>query len=507
MFTFNRTLPEEAGVPSKAILDVITYLDKKMIPMHSILIMRGDKLIFEKYYAPYKADTLHRMFSISKSFTGVAIALLTQEGKLSIDDHIVDYFPEYVDNQTHHWINETTIRNMLEMRSCHASSTFSDRSEYNWVESFFTVPPTHKPGTVFHYDTSATHVLSALVEKLSGTDLLSYLKDKALKYVDFSSDSYMIKDSRGVAMGGSGLMATPLDIMKFLYILKNNGTITDERGELRSLFPKEYVKNATSNISDTLINAPSPCEAQGYGMQIWQNEKGGFVLYGLGGQFGISIPEQDLLIVTTADTLGIQGGNQIIYDAFYNLLLPHIDSLVDATGGEYAELIETANRLEISLPRTPENYLRKHIKISSAAFEKYADGYFNLEDNLQKYTTLRLNLAKEGMSYLELKRECNNKTEDLQIDFGFTKMQTGLFPIYNNEYTAGAIWLRDNSLYIRVHMIGEIVGSVHFQFYFGDYDVVVHMRKIEGTYLDEFEGHLYGHLITQNKCVSGDVSN
>ena len=87
MFSFTKVLPEEAGIPSSCIKKLILALDEKEIPMHSLLIMKDDKLVFEKYYTPYQADTLHRMFSISKSFSAIGISLLEDEGKISIDDH------------------------------------------------------------------------------------------------------------------------------------------------------------------------------------------------------------------------------------------------------------------------------------------------------------------------------------------------------------------------------------------------------------------------------------
>ena len=225
MFSFAKEFPEKVGVPSSCIKKILQTLDEKELPMHSLLIMKDDKLIFEKYYAPYKEDNLHRMFSISKTFSALGICLLQDEGKISIDDPIVKYFPEYTDDSTHPWIKMTTIRNMLMMRTCHAACTYKVNMKSDWVESFFTVPPTHKPGTVFHYDTSAAHVLCALVEKLSGMDLLSYLKDRAFKHLDFSENSYMIKDPFGVSMGGSGLMATPMDILKVMYLLDKKGTV------------------------------------------------------------------------------------------------------------------------------------------------------------------------------------------------------------------------------------------------------------------------------------------
>ncbi|MCR5100896.1 MAG: beta-lactamase family protein, partial [Butyrivibrio sp.] len=256
MFKFETAIPEEVGVSSFSILNTLKDIDSKHVPMHSFIIMRHNRLIFEKYYHPYEKDTLHRMFSISKSFTSIAVSLLIAEGKISLDDKICDYYPEYVNDNTHPFILDMTIRNMLEMRTCHAASTYKVNMNTDWVESFFTVAPTHKAGTVFHYDTSAAHTLSALVEKLTGMKMLDYMKDRFLKYIDFSENSYMITDPFGISMGGSGLMATPMDIFKFLYIIYNNGMITCNDGIKRQLLSEDYLKLATSNISDTLVVSP-----------------------------------------------------------------------------------------------------------------------------------------------------------------------------------------------------------------------------------------------------------
>ena len=90
---FEKTAPEAAGVPGDSIIRFTKRLAARRIPMHSLLLTRRDKLIFEGYYSPCRAETLHRMFSISKSFTAVAIGLLAEEGKLSLDDPIIRHFP------------------------------------------------------------------------------------------------------------------------------------------------------------------------------------------------------------------------------------------------------------------------------------------------------------------------------------------------------------------------------------------------------------------------------
>ncbi len=680
MFEFERAIPEETGISSKKILNILKELDQKEVPMHSLIIMRKDKLIFEKYYAPYEANTLHRMFSITKSFTALAIFLLAQEGRLSLDDRICDYFPEYVTADTHEYIRMMTIRNLLEMRTCHASTTYNVNMKSDWVESFFIVPPTHKPGTVFHYDTSAAHTLCALAEKLTGGDMLDYLKDRLLKHVDFSTNSYLVKDPFGVSIGGSGLMATPMDILKVLYILDKEGTIRCSDGQVRTLLSKELIEEATSNISDTLMTGPLPSESQGYGMQIWRNEKGGFVMYGMGGQLAISIPSEDILVMTTADTQGMQGGNQVIYDTMYSNLTdagisvsessadsavsysdadaacsdtdavcsdadaccsdlntatesgtdtavtlceksgietmttnssPHMitetiasDPVMHTTtgiktaGSAFDELTSYAETLAIAPPRLPAGYqygsnsslayrnpvedpagylsgsnssfayrnpaedpaaipsfIRKMAEKSSLSDESTScettsdeitydettsdeltsdetifdriiyDGTtsgkitydattsdctasneiaashqgstsplrlrYALAENPSGFDTLSLSLSDEGESFIEFMQ----KEKPCRILFGLNKMLQGSFPIYDTPYTAGAIFTRENNLYIRAHLIGESVGSVRFQLYFEPGEVTVFMRKIEETYFKEFEGHLQGRLI------------
>ena len=221
---FKKGSPESAGIPSGCVLHFLDRLQKKQVPMHSFLLMRHDTLIAEGYYAPYQKDTLHRMFSISKSFTSIAIGLLEAEGKLSLDDPIVSYFPDKIPANVHPWIAAMTIRDMLMMRTCHAATTYKVDMKSDWVESFFTVPPTHPAGKLFHYDTSSAHTLSALVERLSGMPMLDYLKEK-LSVLEFSDESYMLTDPFGVSMGGSGLVALPSDLLKFGYLLSHDGNI------------------------------------------------------------------------------------------------------------------------------------------------------------------------------------------------------------------------------------------------------------------------------------------
>ena len=175
MLQFHTAAPESVRIPSNRIIHCIDRIERSQVPLHSFLLLRGDRLITECYFSPCQKGDLHRMFSITKSLTGIAIGLLAEEGKLSVDDPIISYFPDKVPADVHPLIAKMTIRDLLMMRSCHDKTTYKFDMTKDWVESFFTTTPSHPAGTIFHYDTSAAHTLCALTERLSGMDMLDYL--------------------------------------------------------------------------------------------------------------------------------------------------------------------------------------------------------------------------------------------------------------------------------------------------------------------------------------------
>lgn len=468
--------PEAMGVPSSAIHSFISRLDKQGLPMHSVLLSRHGKIITEAYYAPYKADSLHRMFSITKSFTSIAIGLLIEEGKISLDSNIVDYFPDKLPKDVHPWIRELTIRDLLSMETCHSGTTYKSDLDSDWVESFFTTKPTHKPGTVFLYDTSASHTLCALVERLSGKPMLDYMRDKFLDEIGFSKEAYIIKDPFGVSMGGSGLMATPMDLMKFGLLIRNKGRLNG-----KELVPEWYINEATKHQTDNVLRGQVIEEAQGYGYQFWRTRHGGFACYGMGGQYIIFLPDQDLICVTTADTQDVKGGTQIIYDALYEEILPHLsDKAIAENPKDKEDLDELISGLRIkpvsgmiTSPKSLDNNKVKYI----------------LEENQSGFTSFSLEISEEEARGT-LKFTDAKGTHP--IHFGLGKMVVEKFPIYNQRAATSGAFLNDNTLYIKSHIIDECIGCVHFQIVFNESNVTICMRKVEETYFNEFNGFLSG---------------
>ena len=536
------TFPEATGISASCIMDALREIDTRGISMHSFLFCKDNCLVAEGYYAPVKKNDLHRMFSVTKSLVSIAIGFLQEEGRLSLDDSIVKFFPEYVPNtsEAHPWLLATTMRDMLSMRSCHASTTYDKfSSKTDWVKSFFTVAPTHKPGTVFHYDTSSSHTLCALVEKLTGMKMLDYLRNKVLNEIGFSKEAYCLTDGFGVSMGGSGLMATSRDLMLFALLILNNGKLNGKQ-----YISADYIKESTSFQTATCVTGPVPSESQGYGLQFWIGEHNSIVCYGMGGQLAILLPEYNTAIVTTADTQGYQGGNQVIYDAIFRHILPELEKRQSPWTPSDEEKLAFKQFMS-KLAMRPLNHNKAASEAWNNKFENVNDINTSFLTNLGQIMssfegTYVIKKASDAAKALDkniinetiwdeisfemsesMTSSCTGKVSlkchvfpsimdstldsPVTFEFGFGALKEGTLNMTTHmgnradepvpvsmRYAASAEWLSENMLYIRIHLLDTSVGSIHIQASFGESDVTIFLRKQEETLFGEFSGHLYG---------------
>ena len=492
---FPVSLPEEQGIPSKAIHATLSFLRQRGVAMHSFLLARHGFLVCEAYYAPYRADTLHRMFSETKSFTSLAIGLLCDEGRLSLSDRIVDYFPEKLPPQgPSHELARLTIRDMLRMATPYNRTTYKDVHLDDWVKTFFVAPASHLPGTCFCYDTSSSHTLAALAEKLSGMPLLDYLRVKCLDEIGFSKEAYCLKGPDGVSWGGAGLMATPRDMLRVLSLVANEGVFQG-----RQLLPSWYLKEATAKQIDTEASASDgECDhQQGYGYQFWRTRFGGWCMFGMGGQLALCLPEQDLLVVTTADTQGRQGGSQLILDALWEHLLPHLtDTPLVPVSSEQAALRGFADTLALDAVQG---------SLHSPCEAGVCGRTYRFASNRLGLDALRLELSGDHGSL-----RLQYGTDAVELGFGLGKNRSGRFAggpagaaldiwrdndaarLFQDEpanpCAASAAWKDDRTLLIRVQLLGARLGSILIQLTFQEDEITILARCFEEMGYPGFDG-------------------
>ena len=429
------------------------------IQLHSLEIVQAGDVIYENYYLPYQKNDLHRMFSISKSVVALAIGTLIDDGKVSLNDPVIKYFDdklsdyEKLSERGKEWIARTTIRDVLMMRSCHSKNTYKfDPAVKDYTKTYFSVEPDKVPGRMFHYDTAGYHVLAALVEKLTGTTVWKYLCER-FSVMELSEDGYYVTDPVGVSMGGSGLTARTSDLVKFGKLMLGMGEYDGVR-----LISSEYMQFVSTIVSSTEMSLGRMGEKYGYGAGFWGLNRAGYAAYGMGGQFIFVYPEEELIIVTTADTQGFDGGNQVIYDA--------IDRFIFEDECKAAILKDTYDYpVELAEKYFDKTYVNK--KASSVS------------GDASKPTFESISFHKDYLSYMY-------GGKSYEIKYSTEGYAYGIFPVYEKKYASHARALFDNTFAIEISIIDDAVGNIKIHCAFDDEGVTVFMKKVEETMFSEF---------------------
>lgn len=482
---------EKVNIISNNIKTMLERLHSCNVNIHSFCLYKktqAGSFMATATASPLEEDGLHRMFSVSKTLTAIAVGLLYSQDLISLQDKICDFFPEFVNENTDYRIRAITIENMLAMQTTFSSTTYKNRKD-GFVESFFTTLCDHSPGTIFHYDTSSSHVLCALVEKLTSTDLLSYVRT-FIPALGLSFDSYMIKDPEGVSLGGTGLVAHPSDLFKLGEFFLNAHNM--DLSEFKDRYPcntniailKSYLISASTWQTATKLKAKSRFESFGYGYYLWMTDHDGFMLYGMGGQFAAIYPNENIMFVTTADTQGRGDDCDRIFNYFYDYILKN-DSFMNAINSldeEELKEIPVDYSDYIPLPVLCENQTYYRIVPENLSFDLNANefGFSKVTLDIED-TAGNISLVTDtGFEY--------------KLNFGFNNFKSGIFPKYNLKYLACGEFLTKDMLYVRFNILDKYMGNVHLQFSFSDKRerLTLYMRKIEESLFNEFDGHLEG---------------
>ncbi|MEZ6064253.1 MAG: serine hydrolase [Planctomycetaceae bacterium] len=301
-----RSTPEAAGVSSAGVIAFIEAADREVNSMHSFMLLRHGKVVAEAWWAPEAADKPHVLWSLSKSFTSTAVGLAIAEGKLSLDDRVVNFFPDDLPAEPAANLKAMRVRDLLAMSAGHQDE-LNWRVEPHWVRAFLAHPVPHKPGTHFRYNTPATYMLSAIVQKVTGETVVNYLTPRLFEPLGIEQPTWDASP-QGVSIGGYGLYLKTEDIAKF-------GQLLLQRGEWqgKQIIPAEWVDLATSRQVSNGSSPDSDWE-QGYGYQFWRCRHNAFRGDGKDGQFCIVLPEQDAVVVITANTGNMQGELNLVWE-------------------------------------------------------------------------------------------------------------------------------------------------------------------------------------------------
>lgn len=305
----NHRAPEADGISSRAILDFVEVLEKEQEDaIHSFILRRHGRIVTEAWWAPFNPDSPHMLYSLSKSFTSTAIGMAQDDSLLSIDDPVISFFPFETPDDPGDNLKSMRIRDLLKMNSGHQSNTSGRmRTGKTWVEGFLVLEVEHKPGTHFVYNSGATYMLSAIIQKVTGVTLLEYLKPKLFEPLGIENPTWE-SDPDGINVGGWGLSVTTEDISKLGQLYLQKGKWNGEQ-----LVTEAWVEEATSFQTSNGSNPDSDWE-QGYGYQFWRCRHNFYRGDGAFGQYCIVMPELDAVLAITSATSDMQAILNIVWE-------------------------------------------------------------------------------------------------------------------------------------------------------------------------------------------------
>lgn len=324
--TLPRSTPERQGVEPRALLAAVDALVANP-ELHSIVVVRHGHVVAEGWAHPFAADRPHVLYSLSKSFTSSAVGFAVAEGRFGLDDRVVGLLPDKAPDGPDERLARLTVRHLLTMTSGHDPEPPVLDGDGDWVADFLATPLVHEPGTHFVYNTPATHVLAAIVERTTGEHLLDYLTPRLLAPLGITGATTEVSP-QGIATGGFGMSVRTQDIAVFAQLYLQGGV-----WEGRQLLPEGWAAQATKFQVPNGDPAEPSDWTQGYGFQFWRSRHG-FRGDGAFGQFALVLPDEDTVVAVTSSVPDMQ----VSLDAIWTHLLPglHDEPVPDDPDGRAA---------------------------------------------------------------------------------------------------------------------------------------------------------------------------
>jgi len=404
-----RSVPEAEGVSSAGI---ITFLDSAAASrheFHSFMFLRHGKVIAEGWWNPYKPELKHTLYSTSKCFTSTAMGFAISEKRLSINDKVISFFPKDLPDSVSPFLANMTVKHLLTMSAGQDPDPTSRvvSTDSNWVKGFLGRPVVNAPGTKFLYNSLASYMLSAIVQKVTVEKVIDYLTPRLFAPLDITGIDWEV-DPQGINTGGWGLRVKTEDMAKLgqLYLRKGkwNG---------KQILPASWVEEATTFKIDQAPDAPQSKKdlsdwMQGYCYQFWRCRNNAFRADGAYGQYIIVMPDKDAVIAIQAESPDMQDEINLVW----KYLFPAIKN------EKMPENIEVATNLKqrlssLALPLPSKG-------VDSPAVSRISGRTFRLKPNDMHLESLAFSFM-ENMCHVSM----NYEGTEYKLTFGGGSWITG----------------------------------------------------------------------------------
>jgi len=270
---FEKGSCQEAGIEKNSLIDMFAKLVADEYNIHQLLLVKDGRKVFSAYQDGYTPSSRENIYSISKSFTSIAIGIAEDMGLLSTDDFVYPYFAKEVTSHLPGYEN-LRIRHLLTMQHGQEKDIFKDlQVTDDLFTAFFQVPLSHRPGEMFNYNNFSIFMLSAIISKTTGLKLNDFLDIHLYQPLAIPKPEW--PELKGCNMGATALRLDAVSLAKFGHLLLNGGRWKD-----RQIVSKRYLDIATSKLVSTAHIGYYP-DSHGYGYLFWINDFGDYRMTGM----------------------------------------------------------------------------------------------------------------------------------------------------------------------------------------------------------------------------------
>jgi CubicO group peptidase (beta-lactamase class C family) len=435
--------PEAQGIPSSAILAFVNAVEQDPGNIHSYMLLRHGTVVSQGWWDPYEPERQHMLYSLSKSFTSTAVGFAVAEGLLTVDDRVIDYFPDDLPAVVSDNLAAMRMRHLLTMTTGHAEAILihvRDQPNPNWASVFLSLPIEYEPGTRFLYSGGATYMLSAVVQKLSGETLLDYLTPRLFDPLGIQNPVWETCP-RGINTGGWGLSIRTDDVARF-------GQFCLQRGEWQGeqLLPTDWLEAATSfqvanagSGAGTAVDDAENDWAQGYGYKFWRCRHNVYRCDGAFGQYCIVMPDQDAVLAITG---GVEIMQTVLDQAWAHLLPAMGDNPLPEDGAAQQALSDKIDGLTLPYPQG---------SVSSPMANQVSGRRYRIEPNGQSIEVVSLTFGGDGV-VLAIEKQ-GQKHRIVAGSNVWLKGDTTLENGVPGAIAAAGAWADDETYCMQVHFI------------------------------------------------------
>ena len=285
-------------VNNEALTGFFEAMKQRNREVHTLQIYRGGKKLLRVAMAPYSCTDSRENYSLSKTFTATVAGIAVSQGLLDLHDSLAGILgvkglsPRCA---------AMTLEHALSMNTGHAEDAIRRMGNAeDAVSAFFSVEPEYEPGTHFTYNSGATCMVAAAVEKASGMSFFDYACEN-LFYPMGITDVSWDRVADGHCVGATGLHICNDDILKLGLLYAGKGVYQGRR-----YLPEAWIERATSPVSDN-SSSDLPDWKNGYGYQVWLNARDGYRGDGAYGQLCLVLPGHDMVVAVQGSIGGMQG--------------------------------------------------------------------------------------------------------------------------------------------------------------------------------------------------------